>query len=160
MNVKSVMNEKKTQIERIKERAKDHIKNIEISFNETNKILDKVNEITDFLYIKEIKEDVEITFDSWGKYISITNVKDTKLFNNFVIALTELYDSGDKEAWGDGVRYSFEGKVNESDFFNSIHVSLTVKINVTGCKLIKETVVIPEKITPEHTEEKITVKCE
>jgi hypothetical protein len=150
--------EKRSEIEYVRNRVKEQVQDVELSFKEAKTILDKVNEITDFLYVKELDEDVTIKFDAWGRYVKISDVNDTKLFNSFVIALTELYNDGEKTMWeNDGVKYSF---IKKEKFMRNIYITLSVKNTVTGCIITREMVTVPEKVIPEHIEEKVILRCE
>jgi hypothetical protein len=104
-------------------------------------------------------EALELSYNRYGKTVYISNVISKDAFEKLVILLTDKFHEGKKEGtWNNDVRYMYES--NPKSYTDNVTVALTVKTSITGCKLIKETVTIPESITPAHEEIRTTVKCD
>lgn len=154
--------------EKVKNAKQSEQVEIAQSMNSYMNALEKVNkeaeEILNDIYKADDIEDsdleaLEISYTRYGKALYISNVKSKDSFEKLVILLTERYGEGKKEAhWDNGVRYIFESEPNSYD--NNVSVNLTVKTTITGCKLVKEIITVPETITPAHEETRTTVKCE
>ena len=115
-----------------------------------------MGKLADYLDDEQL-EALTIHIDPY-KSIYLTNVTDRAVYENIVIALTELYNEGSRSKdWSDNIRYSFKKEPNNWD---SVGIVLSVSPTVTGCKLVTEEVEVPEKVVPAHTETKTVIKCD
>jgi len=150
LNTEIIKEVKRDILSRVAEETNENINNVIAESLEAEKILSMV----------ESDSTLKIDLTTWGRYVKFSEVSDKQLFIDLLTRLVDLYGEGTKEAtYNNEIRYNFNSNKNLPHYLQ-IHISLEVSPSVTGCKLIKTKVTIPERIEPEHIEEKVTLKCD
>lgn len=131
-----------------------YMNNVERVNKEAEELMNQIDDEIDFDKVQLMN----ISYSRYGRSIYLSGMPDKETFEQVLIILTDRYAEGKKEGYGTDVRYGFETHPDNWD--QNISIYLTVSTKLTGCKLIKEKVYVPEKITPAHEEEVTKVKCE
>lgn len=131
-----------------------YMKNVEMVNKEAEELMNLIDADIDYDKVQEMS----ISYSRYGRSIYLSGMPDKETFEQVLIILTDRYDEGKKEGYGTDVRYGFETDAKNWD--KNISIYLTVSTKLTGCKLVKEKVYVPEKVTPAHEEEVTKVKCE
>jgi DNA polymerase elongation subunit (family B) len=144
---------KKDEMTEIASEMSKRVIDLEMTHKEAEEIMNILDDVLEYETIQELY----LSVSKW-RDISISNVTTKEAFEKIVIALTERYSEGEKAAgYDNSVKYIYN--TEKKNYAKNIQVTLSVKTTVTGCKLIKEKVFVPEQITPAHEEEKTRVEC-
>jgi len=146
---KNLRNVKTQQLRSIALDSKRAIENVRAGYLVAGHILDEVEH--DIGSIGE--NDFDVYFSRYGKSIEFSRIKRKIVYNAFLMTLINLYDHGVRsKSYDDNIKYTFES--------SDCTIGLKVSTELVGCKLVSETVIIPESVIPEHTETKTVIKCD
>jgi hypothetical protein len=147
---------KMNALSKIAEETQEKVKNVWDCYNEARKIL---NKFEGFNWGKCEEDDVNFYLGEGNRYIQISEIKDKAIYSNMLMALTDIYGEGKRDkTWDNEIRYTFNKTPNS--WRQDIEVTLKVSTELTGCRLLIEDVVIPQKVEPEHIEHKTVIKCD
>ena len=98
-------------------------------------------------------DNIEFDINTWYKKIMISEIEDTDTFEQVQITLTELYgDAKKSKGYSDSIDYAWRHE--------NIDIELNIDRKLSGCKLIEETVWIPENVVKGHNETTTKVVCD
>jgi hypothetical protein len=140
---------KEATLKEVREHSNNWKRNVILAFDEANIIVSKVEE-----QISLTTKDFRVSFDKWDRTVIFSGFKRNEVYAQFVVACTELYESGERDAtWDNKLQLTFEKN-------HYITIKIQVDTEISGCKLVKEVVEVPQKIIKKHIEEKFVVKCD
>jgi hypothetical protein len=140
---------KEETLKEVRENSNTCKKNVILAFEEANIIVTKVEE-----QISLTSKDFKVHFDKWDRTVTFSGLNRNEVYAQFVVACTDLYEQGIRSAtWDNKLKLTFEKN-------HYIVIRIQVDPEVSGCKLVKETVEIPRKVIEAHAEEKFVVKCD
>lgn len=140
------------------ESFQEKVSSLDCVYKLAEEIYGKFEENTDYQYTKDI-ESLNTEFSSWGKYLTISDIKKKEVYEEMLITLTEMFGEGEKtEGSNNCVKYDFKKTGNY--YSDTVYITFSVSILLTGCKMVKETFTVPEHIEPAHLEEKTKIVCD